>query len=764
MTDVFISYSRREKVFTQKLFDALIASGRDVWADWDDIPAASDWDAEIKEGIEKTETVLFVLTPEWLKSNECRKELDHALKMGKRLLPILHIMVDPKEVPAELAKINWVYMRDTDDFEVGFKTLQSAMETDLGWVKTHTRIQVRALEWDKKNRENSFALRGQDLTEGEQFLSVGAGKSPEPTPLQGEYILASRKDANRRQRMLLAGVSVALLVSVALGIVALFQRQIAVTNQQISFARELSSQAKNNLTSDPELSLLLALQSVDVANSVNQPLMSETYDALRLAVQTSRVRHTFRMSAESIRVNAVAFHPSGKWIAAANHSGSVAVWDVSAFSSDGEISPDPIFTFTTESPALSLAYSPDGKTLAVSDQMGNITFLDALSGAKIRTLAGAHNGAIRQVEFSPNGAQFATASDDGFAAVWDANTDALIYSLSEDSVSPVFGLSFSADGSLLATSNDNATVVVWNLKDGSVSAKLTYLCGIVEDVAISPDGNQIATSELCPPSDLMKLVNLNMLESDSAFVPNLQAGVLIREKLHTENVNELTYSPDGHWVASASDDDKVIVSDSRDGSLRFVLYDEAGIYALAYSPDGSYIVTGNDFGQVKLWDASPVGNAEKDKFSAQSQSITGLAYSPDGSRLATADRSEVTPTYHVLNLSDGSSVDIHSRFAAADIEFSPDGKTLLVGAYAQGNCNIFFYDSASGKEVDALQDPNCAEANNIFDVTYSADGKLAAAAEGLTRAAIWNLESGEVIQSFDVIQVNLSCLTESFAL
>ncbi|MEY2818404.1 MAG: hypothetical protein RL275_1867 [Chloroflexota bacterium] len=70
MTDVFISYSRRDKVFTQKLVEALIAAKREVWADWASIPAASDWDAEIKEGIEKTDTVLFVLSPEWLKSNE----------------------------------------------------------------------------------------------------------------------------------------------------------------------------------------------------------------------------------------------------------------------------------------------------------------------------------------------------------------------------------------------------------------------------------------------------------------------------------------------------------------------------------------------------------------------------------------------------------------------------------------------------------------------------------------------------------------------
>ena len=109
MTDVFISYSRRDKVFTQKLVDALQAANREVWADWASIPAASDWDAEIKEGIEKTNTVLFVLSPEWIKSNECRKEMVHAEQMGKRLVPILHIMPSVvQEVPPELAKLNWV--------------------------------------------------------------------------------------------------------------------------------------------------------------------------------------------------------------------------------------------------------------------------------------------------------------------------------------------------------------------------------------------------------------------------------------------------------------------------------------------------------------------------------------------------------------------------------------------------------------------------------------------------------------------------------
>lgn len=760
MTDVFISYSRREKVFTQKLFDALIALGRDVWADWDDIPAASDWDAEIKEGIEKTEIVLFVLSPEWLKSNECRKELDHAMKMGKRLLPILHIMVDPKDVPAELAKINWIYMRETDEFDNAFKTLLSAMETDLDWVKTHTRIQVRALEWNKKNRETSLVLRGNDLVNGEQFISVGSSKDPEPTPLQGEYILASRKDANRRQRLTLIGVTVALVVSVALGILALFQRQAAVAaeikaelNAKISFARELSAQAKNNLTSDPELSLLLALQAVDITTDAQQPILTETYDALRLSVQGSRIRYALKANEQSAMVNSVAFNPAGNRIAAADNLGVVTVWDVSTLldSKGGAISAQPIFTFKTERdiPILGIAFNPDGKMLALGDLEGNIILLDASNGKEIRTTA-AHNGAIRKVMFSSDGSLLAAASDDGYATVRNAETDEVLQVFTDEANTPINSVSFIEDGTQLVTSNSDAIVTIWNIETGQPITTLFYLCGLVKDIAISPDGNQLATSELCPPDDLVKIVNLNTLSGTDIELSSLNADQLIRENTHTENVIELAFSPDGAWLASASEDDTVVVSDVRDGSTKFILYDDAGLSSVDYSSDGKYIVTGNAVGLVKIWDASPIGGYESGNLSAQSQAITGLAFSPDGTRLATSDLNKSEPA-KIWDLANSVSKKITITNPVAALDFSPDGKTIVTGSYIPGSCELLFFDAASGKEIDMLYDPACEGSNNMFDVVYSSDGKFVAAAEGSIRAAVWDTVSGNVVQNFNVV-------------
>ncbi len=792
MTDVFISYSRREKVFTQKLFDALIALGRDVWADWDDIPAASDWDAEIKEGIEKTELVLFVLSPEWLKSNECRKELDHALKMGKRLLPILHIMVDPKEVPAELAKINWIYMRETDEFDNAFKTLVSAMETDLDWVKTHTRIQVRALEWDKKNRENSFTLRGNDLVDGEQFISVGSSKDPEPTPLQGEYILASRKDANRRQRLTLIGVTAALVVSVALGVVAIFQWQAAVAakavavaaeavaveqrdraevaevtaekqrdiadlNAKMSFARELSAQAKNNLSKDPERSLLLTLQAVDVTTGAKQPILTETYDALRLSVQSSRIRYTLKANEKAAVVNSVAFNPAGNRLAAADDLGVVTVWDVSALLDVkvGAISAQPIFTFKTDgdNPVYSVAFSPNGEILALGDAQGEIILLDASTGKKTRTTI-AHDGAVKKVAFSPDGLLLATASDDGYAIVRDVKTDEILQEFTDEINSPITGISFNADGTQIATSNIDATILIWDIASGQVVSTLLYTCGIVGDVAVSPNGNQIASSEWCPPENLVKIVNVNTLEETTVEVSGLGADQVIWENDHTENVNELTFSPDGNFLASAGDDDKVVVTNVNEGGdTSFILYDDVGLFSVAYSSDGKYIVTGNAVGSVKIWDASPISMYESGNLAAQRFAITGLIYSPDGTHLVTSDSNPDEPVQNIWDLASGAAAQMTDSDASiASLDFSPDGKTIVAGSYYT-DCKLIFFDATSGKKMNVFHDPACEESggsNSIYDVTYSPDGKSIAAAEGASRAAIWDTVSGEVIQSFDV--------------
>ena len=70
-------------------------------------------------------------------------------------------------------------------------------ETDLPWEQQHTRITVKALEWDGAGRDSSFLLRGSDLAAAERWLAEGVDKERGPTALEQEYLLAARQAASR---------------------------------------------------------------------------------------------------------------------------------------------------------------------------------------------------------------------------------------------------------------------------------------------------------------------------------------------------------------------------------------------------------------------------------------------------------------------------------------------------------------------------------------------------------------------------------------
>jgi tetratricopeptide (TPR) repeat protein len=227
--EVFISYSRKDKEFVRRLHEALSQRDREAWVDWEDIQPTEEWMQAIYGAIEGADTFIFVLTPDSLASITCGREIAHAAAHNKRIVPIVAREVNADTVPEALGKLNWIFCRDGEDFEKATDTLISALDTDLKWVRAHTRLLTRAIEWNGNGKNNSFVLRGEDLRSAERWLAeAGAQKDRQPTPLQTEYIIASRKAAARRQRITLGAVTFGFVVAIALAIVAFFARQEAV--------------------------------------------------------------------------------------------------------------------------------------------------------------------------------------------------------------------------------------------------------------------------------------------------------------------------------------------------------------------------------------------------------------------------------------------------------------------------------------------------------------------------------------------------------
>lgn len=88
MSYIFVSYSRRDFDVAQKIIDALARNQLDTWIDWKSIPKGEDWEQEIYRGIEQAEAFLFLISPASVTSEMCNREIAHAVKNGKRILPI----------------------------------------------------------------------------------------------------------------------------------------------------------------------------------------------------------------------------------------------------------------------------------------------------------------------------------------------------------------------------------------------------------------------------------------------------------------------------------------------------------------------------------------------------------------------------------------------------------------------------------------------------------------------------------------------------
>jgi formylglycine-generating enzyme required for sulfatase activity len=92
------------------------------------------------------------------------------------------------------------------------RKLFTALDTDYDWLKTHRRLQVKALEWERGHKDNGFLLRGRDLEQAEQQISVNATKDPLPTDLQREYVLKSRQATTRQSRITIGSLGAAVIV------------------------------------------------------------------------------------------------------------------------------------------------------------------------------------------------------------------------------------------------------------------------------------------------------------------------------------------------------------------------------------------------------------------------------------------------------------------------------------------------------------------------------------------------------------------------
>lgn len=280
MSDVFISYSRLDRDFVGKLREALTDQKQEVWIDWESIPPSQAWWGEIQKGIARANNFVVVLSPNSMASPICQMEIEVARQLGKRIIPVLHLDYNRddaiKAIALRLAApdqdtvrqiwssrqphslydandsvlkhINYFFFRPEDDFASRFTALMGVIRTDFDHKERHTTYELRAWEWDRRQRNVSFLLLDDELEGAKEWLLQAEDKEPPPTTLQREYIRASEKRTRQLRTIRWASIIgsavavLALIFAVAASVIGVQ----ATTNANNAGTREANASVRES--------------------------------------------------------------------------------------------------------------------------------------------------------------------------------------------------------------------------------------------------------------------------------------------------------------------------------------------------------------------------------------------------------------------------------------------------------------------------------------------------------------------------------------
>jgi formylglycine-generating enzyme required for sulfatase activity len=189
---VFISYSRKDSTaFVDELVLGLEDRGFAPFLDRHDIMPGEQWEARLGGLIEQSDTVLFVISPGSVRSEQCVWEVDKAFALSKRVLPVIYKSVPDGEIPPKLSSLQFVRFDTAPGMMRPLREVAEALRIDLEWIREHTRLAELAAHWQSRNRPESLLLRGDDLDAAKAWVAKRKPDAPAITDIQRAFLSAS---------------------------------------------------------------------------------------------------------------------------------------------------------------------------------------------------------------------------------------------------------------------------------------------------------------------------------------------------------------------------------------------------------------------------------------------------------------------------------------------------------------------------------------------------------------------------------------------
>lgn len=775
MAKLFVSYSRRDSVTARKLIEALRSINQDVWVDWESIPPAVDWLEQIFRGIEESDAFIFLISPDSIASEVCKVEVNRAAQNNKRIIPIVLRDVHPSETPESIRKLNWTFLRETDNFEEGLAKVKTAIELDLDWLEEHRRLQVRALEWHRK-KDTSLLLRGRDLRNARRMVDTATSKDPSTTDLQKTYIQHSlRTDRNRSITYVMTGIAVIALAAlsflatqardeaqvqrdraVTAQVEEVKQRQIAETAQaeeaiqrataeaaqaeearlrQIAVQREIEAEAQRSaaraqiyLNRPGELytSTLLAI------DSMRRDPSDEAEEILRRNM--SLLPLPIAQFSQAGKVNDLVLNSERDTFVTASADGTVCAWRVEAANIDN------LFCTPAQNSAVNaIAYSRDGSFLVAGDQAGLVQILDPANGEVMRAFKRIEQPgntvriaevttsslpeattprdiAVRSIDTRPTrGQQIAVTYSDEWIALFDPTTGKIsspIFVANRPNISGI-----SPNGSWLVAGSAGGRVTVWNLSGSNRFTTSSHRDGVLA-MAFSPAENKVATAG-----------------GDTIAVTNLSLEKELYRILIQSPVRDIAFSPNGLWFVTVSDDHRIRIWDTYTGSELLSMTQDGAVTEVVISSNGAWIATTGVDRTARVWDAKTGVEIFQIPLKA---SGARLAFLKDDLWLVSTDESGAIAIWDisVMTLPE---LTVTASGIVNHVQYSPSGELLAVAA--DDKVWLLTPHQESIVEPRALGTPAEDFDSNIAKLVFSPDSNLLGILTRENEAAVYNLET-----------------------
>ena len=204
---VFVSYARLDGAeLAEELTSGLQLLGFTPTLDKRDIAAAEDWEQRLDALIRQADTVVFLLSPRSVQSPRCAWEVERAVALSKRIVPIVALPVAEAEVPEPLRKLNFIDFGPGQSYSRALGRLADALRVDLEWIREHSRLADLAARWIARDRDEALLLRGAELGAAQGWEGRWHSGAPPPTDSHRAYVVASTeaaalRDSTERQRL-----------------------------------------------------------------------------------------------------------------------------------------------------------------------------------------------------------------------------------------------------------------------------------------------------------------------------------------------------------------------------------------------------------------------------------------------------------------------------------------------------------------------------------------------------------------------------------